>query len=228
MSQSDVLKLLKQTISDHRVSRGERRALQELASELDLNQHQLSLLKSKVFEIARAELISPTEKEINQWVESVLKAIKPKETESKIQSEALFSPGEACAFKIISLIQRAQRWIDVCVFTITDDRISDALCDAKRRKVAVRIISDDEKTHDYGSDVKRLSDFGISVRTDRSESHMHHKYALFDHAWLLTGSYNWTRSAANENEENIVITNTPNLVNEFQNHFDGLWKRYSE
>ena len=77
MAHADLANHLKQTISDHRVSRSERRALQALAAEIDLDQHQLSLLKSQVFEIARNELISPDAKEVNEWVESVLKAIRP-------------------------------------------------------------------------------------------------------------------------------------------------------
>ena len=41
-----------------------------------------------------------------------------------------------------------------------------------------------------------LAELGVAVRIDRSEHHMHHKFALFDDAILATGSYNWTRSAA--------------------------------
>ena len=138
MAHTDLTNHLKQTISDHRVSRSERRALQALAAEIDLDQHQLSLLKSKVFEIARNELISPDAKEVNEWVESVLKAIRPPTDRPTIESEALFSPDDACALKIVSLIQRARSSIDVCVFTITDNRIADALCDATRRRIAIR------------------------------------------------------------------------------------------
>jgi cardiolipin hydrolase len=226
MAHADLTNHLKQTISDHRVSRSERRALQALAAEIDLDQHQLSLLKSRVFEIARNELISPDAKEVNEWVESVLKAIRPPTDRPTIESEALFSPDDACALKIVSLIQRARSSIDVCVFTITDNRIADALCDATRRRIAIRVISDDDKSFDRGSDLQRISDSGIEVRTDNAPSHMHHKYAIFDRKWLLTGSYNWTRSASNENEENIVVTNDPNLSEEFQRHFDRLWKKY--
>ena len=226
MAQADIAKLLKQTIDDNRVSRSERRVLGKLASEINLDQHQLSLLKSRVFEIARNELISPDEKEINEWVEDVLKAIEPARTKPEIQSEALFSPEEACAFKITSLIQRARSSIEVCVFTITDDRISSALIDAGKRKIKIRVISDDDKSMDRGSDIRRIANSGIEVRTDNSSAHMHHKYAMFDGKWLLTGSYNWTRSAANENEENIIVTNDANLVDEFQTHFEDLWKRF--
>ena len=112
------------------------------------------------------------------------------------------------------------------VFTITDDRLSSAILDAHRRKVKVQIISDDDKSGDRGSDIDRLSAAGIDVRIDRSESHMHHKFAIFDRSLLLTGSYNWTRSAANRNEENFIITGDRRFLDPFAKMFEDLWKRF--
>ena len=120
----------------------------------------------------------------------------------------------------------ARSSIDICVFTITDDRIASAILDAHRRKVAIRIITDDEKAKDLGSDVFHLKEMGVPVRTDQDPDHMHHKYALFDRKRLLTGSYNWTRSAALRNEENFIVTNETKLVDRFAAHFDRLWRKY--
>ena len=54
---------------------------------------------------------------------------------------------------------------------------------------------------------------------------MHHKFAIFDRQRLLTGSYNWTRSAADYNEENFIITEEPVLLEEFKKQFDQLWSQ---
>ena len=56
---------------------------------------------------------------------------------------------------------------------------------------------------------------------------MHHKYAIFDGQLLLTGSYNWTRSASTVNQENIAITEDTRLIRQFQSEFDQLWKKLS-
>ena len=45
---------------------------------------------------------------------------------------------------------------------------------------------------------------------------MHHKFAIFDQSILLTGSYNWTRSASEKNEENFIITSDPALLFRFE------------
>jgi phosphatidylserine/phosphatidylglycerophosphate/cardiolipin synthase-like enzyme len=56
---------------------------------------------------------------------------------------------------------------------------------------------------------------------------MHHKFAVFDGLYLVTGSYNWTRSAATHNEENIVVSSDPRLVADFKRTFDSLWTRFA-
>jgi phosphatidylserine/phosphatidylglycerophosphate/cardiolipin synthase-like enzyme len=110
------------------------------------------------------------------------------------------------------------------VFTITDDRITEEIVDALKRGVAIRIITDNDKAEDIGSDTLRLRNLGIPVRTDRTSNHMHHKFAIFDNATCVTGSYNWTRSAAEYNEENVVVQYDKSLIQQFRNAFDTLWE----
>jgi phosphatidylserine/phosphatidylglycerophosphate/cardiolipin synthase-like enzyme len=112
------------------------------------------------------------------------------------------------------------------VFTITDDELTDAVLDAHRRGVKVRVITDNDKANDLGSDVDRLARAGVPVRMDRTEHHMHHKFAVFDGHTVATGSYNWTRSAATHNRENVAVTNDPKLVRAYAEGFDGLWRAF--
>lgn len=140
-------------------------------------------------------------------------------------AEVAFSPGEECLQVIRAQISRARRTIDVCVFTITDDRIAAAILDAHRRGVKVRVITDNDKSLDQGSDVERLARAGVAVRKDLTEYHMHHKFAVFDGQRMLTGSYNWTRGAERYNEENLVVSDDPRLVGPFTQEFEALWKK---
>lgn len=52
---------------------------------------------------------------------------------------------------------------------------------------------------------------------------MHHKFAIFDSQLLLNGSYNWTRGAAEQNEENFMVLNNRSLTTRYQEQFDSLW-----
>jgi phosphatidylserine/phosphatidylglycerophosphate/cardiolipin synthase-like enzyme len=141
-----------------------------------------------------------------------------------VRSQAFFSPGTACLQAIRQQLRAAKRSIDLCVFTLSDDRITAEVLAAHRRGVSLRCISDNDKEFDLGSDIGQLRAAGIPVAVDRTDAHMHHKFAIFDGMRLLNGSYNWTRSACDFNEENLVLTNDPSLVRRFADEFDTLWK----
>lgn len=223
--------ILAATLDDERLSRGERQALGAVIAELGAEQ--LALVRSRAFALARERLTDRNGSDLLAWCESITQLIGHHESQraaaaASVRNEAWFSPGDACPRRIIELIDGTARQLDVCVFTLTDDRIADAVLRALSRRVAVRLLTDDEKSQDLGSDVDRLARAGVAVRTDRSEKHMHHKFAVFDRRILLTGSYNWTRSADRDNEENFVVTDDPGLVRAFLAEFEKLWEGFAE
>lgn len=159
--------------------------------------------------------------------------ISPKKRNFRIKKmpqtvKAYFSPGNDCLDAIIRSLDAAVSSIDICVFTISDNRISDAIIFAHRRGIRVRIISDNDKLNDAGSDIEELANAGIPVRIDRTPNHMHHKFAVIDKKKIITGSYNWTRSAALYNHENILISLDEKYVKSFVVEFEKLWREMVE
>ncbi|WP_276497831.1 phospholipase D-like domain-containing protein [Pontibacter litorisediminis] len=144
--------------------------------------------------------------------------------QQKITSHAFFSPGDECLNAIVECMDEAEESIKICVFTISDNRITEAIIRAYKRGVSIRIITDNKKLHDTGSDIRELAVRGLEVRIDKTRSHMHHKFAVFDEARVLTGSYNWTRSAALYNHENILVTDNHSIVQDYSREFDRLWQ----
>lgn len=139
-------------------------------------------------------------------------------------NQAYFSPGPDCRIAIEQAMETALSELLICVFTISDDRLSDAIMSAHRSGLTVRVISDNDKMHDRGSDVERLYQAGVDVRIDRSPEHMHHKFMVIDGRTVMTGSYNWTRSAETRNEENIIAVDDPQLAARFSEEFERIWK----
>lgn len=138
--------------------------------------------------------------------------------------EAYFSPGETILRKLCGLLGSVKETLDLCVFTISDDRLTQGILEARQRGVAVRLITDNDKRHDEGSDIAAIVRAGIPVRADDGVEHMHHKFALFDGSCLATGSYNWTRGATS-NFENLLVTWSPETVAMFAGEYEALWKR---
>jgi len=46
---------------------------------------------------------------------------------------------------------------------------------------------------------------------------------ITDNKALITGSYNWTRSAARFNHENILLTREGPVIKSFSKEFEQLW-----
>jgi mitochondrial cardiolipin hydrolase len=230
-SAAALLDQLARTIADARLSDDEKRELTQALRDAGVPEDTLRRLRNRAFELVRAQLAGVQADALDahallRWLEGVMRAIdvarQPGGTAQP--SCAWFSPGPQCGAAITDQLRSARRSIDICVFTLSDDRISAEVLAARRRGVAVRLITDNEKEFDRGSDIAALRDAGVPTAVDRTSAHMHHKFAIFDGARLLNGSYNWTRSAAEHNEENLVLTHDATLVREFAAEFERLWR----
>jgi mitochondrial cardiolipin hydrolase len=221
----DYLVALEKSFEDGRLNDDERRALGEALKGARPLEETLRRVRNHAFGIAGGRLADSADARATlKWLEGVMRAIDGARVPAREASHAAwFSPGPDCLNAVVQRLRAARSQTDICVFTISDDRISAEILAAHQRKVKVRIITDNEKELDTGSDIDRLRRAGIPVRVDRTAAHMHHKFALFDGQYLLNGSYNWTRSAADLNEENILVTTEPKLYTAFAAHFESMW-----
>lgn len=232
-SREDLVGFLRESLDDHRLSRAESKVLDTLLKEQRPAFREQRVLIAKAFDLVRSELADPADVSLLSWLQDVVRRVVSARaigadgqgTNGEL-AEAWFLPSAAAVQRLISLIAACRETLDVCVFTITNDELSGALLAAHERGVGLRIITDDDKASDRGSDIDRLRSAGVDVRTDSSDAHMHHKFALFDGRKLLTGSYNWTRSASRENQENFLVSDDPRLVSRYKRAFDDLWRSF--
>jgi phosphatidylserine/phosphatidylglycerophosphate/cardiolipin synthase-like enzyme len=217
-----IIEYLRQSIEDEVLSKSERKSLKELITENPLDDHQMNVLRSKIYELANEKVNSQNYNFILDWVKSVNSALLLPQPGTL--SDAYFSPGEACRNVILKQINSAINELNICVFTISDDLISDSIITAYKQGKHIRIITDNDKSHDEGSDIAQLARAGVKVKMDRTEYHMHHKFMVTDQKAVVTGSYNWTRSAAKFNQENIVVSQEAGLIKSYLKEFEQLWK----
>ena len=95
----------------------------------------------------------------------------------------------------LNQIKSAHQTIKIFLFTISDDRIAEALISKHKQGVSVKINPDHDKIFDNGSDIEELAIAGIPVMVDVASSPMHHHFALFEHSTTIPGSYNRNRTA---------------------------------
>jgi len=226
MDQSSLAQWLQQSFVDRHLENDEKIALRNIA--LPLSSELRRFARNRAFDqVQQALATGDTDASASlRWLEQVIRTLDATAPDP-VRSQAHFSPGNACRNAIVDCLHQAQRSVDICVFTLSDDRISDAVLKTHHRGIRVRIISDNDKCNDEGSDVDLLRRQGVPVRIDDTPYHMHHKFALFDGDLLLNGSFNWTRSASELNHENILVTSDAGLVAAFARQFEDLWERFA-
>lgn len=126
--------------------------------------------------------------------------------------------------KLSATMSIAEKRIFVAVAWFTNSRLFDGLTFALERNVEVKIIILDDilNRSEFGLDFEGLSKLGAEVRFAKSNKRtMHNKFCIIDNM-VITGSYNWTYHA-NNNSENIIMTDEESVVNSYREEFDKLF-----
>jgi phosphatidylserine/phosphatidylglycerophosphate/cardiolipin synthase-like enzyme len=230
-SMQALLEQLELSIADSLLSPAEKRELSDALRERPMRVDELRQLRNHAFKLVKQRAYDSTSAAampaLIDWLAAVIRVIDQVHTQIAVRTQVWFSPGQACLDAVLQHLRQCRQSMDICVFTIADDRITEQILAAHRRGVTVRVISDNDKREDRGSDIETLAEAGIVIALDRSDAHMHHKFALFDGQRLLNGSFNWTRSASRYNDENLVSTNDPVQLQYFSAQFEALWQSLS-
>lgn len=212
--------LLEKTFQDRRVDADEKTLL--FNEFQGLSREHRAFIRNRAFALVRSVCDDEPTWPLLKWLEAVIKSLDMSAAPND-ESEVYFSPGATCAKALLNLIKSTKSTLDVCVFTISENGLRDALLEAYKRGIKVRIMTDNDKTFDRGSDINTLAKAGLSVRTDDTRNHMHHKFVVSDNKRLATGSFNWTRSASLYNHENLVVFNDAEVVMKFSREFGRIW-----
>ncbi len=116
-----------------------------------------------------------------------------------------FAPEDDVAPKVVRILRSARREIRFMAFSFTDTAIGGAMIAAHVRGVAVEGVVEARNADGRGSQSARLARAGITVLPDGNNAMLHHKVIIVDGQWTILGSYNFTASAAGDNDENLLI-----------------------
>ena len=74
---------------------------------------------------------------------------------------------------------------------------------------------------------RRMADAGIYCRIDSKEERlMHHKFMIVDRTLVVTGSFNWTKAAANDNRENVIVVDDKYFIDKYSEEFKKLMDEF--
>jgi len=139
-------------------------------------------------------------------------------------TRVLFSPKGGISKELLRLIKAAKGNIVVAAYAFSSKYLGNALSEAFKRGVKVRIILDGDIARKAYSIDEWLAGEGIDVRfVEVKGGCLHHKFMIIDGKILMTGSYNFTNESEFRNHEAAIFTNNKALIQSFAAEFDRIW-----
>ncbi len=137
-----------------------------------------------------------------------------------VMVESYFSPTDGVTDQIVRAINAAQHSLRLALYVFTQNDLGNAVLAAHNRP-GVLVQGDVEDVNSTGSEFNFLVNHGVDLVSHESEPGLlHHKYAIIDEGTnddprVITGSHNWTQSAATVNDENTLVIHDATVANLF-------------
>jgi phosphatidylserine/phosphatidylglycerophosphate/cardiolipin synthase-like enzyme len=141
--------------------------------------------------------------------------------------EIYFSPEDDFEQRLLGLIEGAKESIDFLAFAFTNVHISDALKKKFDKGIKIRGVFDKAQHEGFlkrYSKYQTLLDYHINVKLDGNKQTMHDKVFIIDNKTVVTGSYNFTTKANEENNENAIVVHNKEFALRYEDEFEGIFK----
>ncbi len=145
---------------------------------------------------------------------------------SGIHLDIYFSPQDkALKNAVIPLINSSKNYVYIPAFLVTDREMTEALINAKKRGVDVRLIVDALNASAKHSKHNLLRNGGISIKTENYAGKMHSKSVIVDDKYVIIGSMNFSNSGENKNDENLVVIRSSEMAKFYKKNFLYQWDK---
>ena len=180
--------------------------------------------------VGSPELIEDYEAEFNELWNGIFgggEAVPYPEIEVNVtlSLEVYFAPEDDVEDQIIEEINSAETAIYFATFTFTSQNIANALIQEHNEGVMINGIYESFQSGGY-STYSLLLNSGIEVIKDGNPAVMHNKLFIIDNYTVITGSFNPTKHAEEDNDENLLIIHNRVIAERFAVEFKKFWKQW--
>ena len=140
--------------------------------------------------------------------------------------DAGFSPEGSAQQLVLRTLDDTRENIRLMGYSFTSPEVVKSLVAAKRRGVDVRVVVDEKGNRSKASQAAMniVVNAGIPLRTNGRYAIMHDKVIIVDNHTVEAGSFNYTRSAASRNSENVLVINeVPEVAQTYLQHWQSRW-----
>lgn len=141
-----------------------------------------------------------------------------------IPVEVYFSPKGGCTEAAVAEINRATTNIFVQAYSFTSAPIAKALVDARQRGVQIVVILDKSQLTEKYSETDFFWNSGVTTLIDDKHAIAHNKVMVIDGQTVITGSFNFTKAAEENNAENMLIIRSQDLAYTY----GANWQKHAE
>jgi phosphatidylserine/phosphatidylglycerophosphate/cardiolipin synthase-like enzyme len=134
-----------------------------------------------------------------------------------------FSPPDDAASAIVKAIDASEHEVLVQAYGFTHNAMAQALVRAHQRGVKVRVLLDKKSESSNRYVIAVLTDADMEVRHDGKHAIAHNKVMLIDRTIVITGSFNFTNSAATRNAENLLVLKSADLAETYRLQWQNHW-----
>ena len=135
-----------------------------------------------------------------------------------------FSPNGGCTEAILAEIANAKTSILMQAYIFQSADIAKALVSALKRGVKVEVILDRRQRKETYGIADFLANSGIPTRIDSAHAYAHNKVMVIDEATVITGSFNFTKSAEDKNAENLLVIKDKEIALKYAEN----WKEHAK
>ncbi len=141
-------------------------------------------------------------------------------------------------------LNKAKNFIDLALFVFSEQKLADSLRLESQKNVKIRTLIDPEFAFRFYSE--GLDMLGVALPDNcryEIDNHpwetplitvgipdlpkgdkLHHKFGIIDQKIVITGSHNWSNAANFNNDETLLIIDSPLIAKHYLSEFEQLYK----
>jgi phosphatidylserine/phosphatidylglycerophosphate/cardiolipin synthase-like enzyme len=139
--------------------------------------------------------------------------------------QVIFSAEDHALSNLIALVNDAKTSIRFLAFSFTDYPLAQAMIDRAKSGADVKGVFETFGSTGTRSELRTFWCAGVPARQDGNGSFLHDKIIIIDNSIVVTGSLNYSSSADDSNEENVVILDNAEIAALYLQEFDKLWNQ---
>ncbi len=141
-------------------------------------------------------------------------------TFKNVEADVYFSPNGGAEDAIVKSISEAKKEILVQAFLFSNKSITEALIAAHKRGVAVKVIVDKAMERHRHNTVPELLKARIPTFIDNKHRTAHNKVMILDTSTVITGSFNFIKSAETSNAENLLVIRSVAMAKTYKENWE--------